>query len=112
MYDVVSRKDTFAKTTQEIAEYVRCKFNNAGEFCTGMVEMRLMPLTEPMAPTNDDQLNSSFGRWHIEPTRNKLRHAVATPTESMHLSLDSALKPFTTGWRPVTLRAASMMPQT
>ena len=54
MYDVVSRKDTFTKTTQEIVEYIRHKFNDAGEFCTGMVEMRLVPITEPTAPSTDE----------------------------------------------------------
>jgi hypothetical protein len=32
VYDVVSGKDTFAKTTREIAEYVGREFEDAGEF--------------------------------------------------------------------------------
>jgi hypothetical protein len=32
VYDIVSGKDTFAKTTQEIAEDIRREFNDAGEF--------------------------------------------------------------------------------
>lgn len=31
MYDVVTGKDTFAKTTREIAEYIGCKFDDAVE---------------------------------------------------------------------------------
>ena len=63
MYDVVSGKDTFAKTTREIAEYVGCEFDDAGECQTGMVEMRLMPLTKPVVPTNDDQIE--FELWKM-----------------------------------------------
>ena len=32
VYDVVSGKDTFAKTTREIAEYVSHEFDDEGEF--------------------------------------------------------------------------------
>jgi len=32
VYDVISAKDTFAKTTREIAEYVGREFDDAGEF--------------------------------------------------------------------------------
>ena len=32
VYDVVSGKDTFMKTTREIAEYVGREFDDAGEF--------------------------------------------------------------------------------
>ena len=63
MYDVVSGKDTFVKTTREIAEYVGREFDDAGEFQTRMVEMRLMPLTEPAVPTNDDQIR--FELWKM-----------------------------------------------
>ena len=63
MYNVVSGKDTFAKTTREIAEYVGCKFDDAGEFRTGMVEMRLTPLTEPAPPTDDNQIR--FELWKM-----------------------------------------------
>jgi hypothetical protein len=31
MYDVVTGKDTFAKTTREITEYIGCKFDDAVE---------------------------------------------------------------------------------
>ena len=63
MYDVVSGKDTFAKTTREIAEYVGHEFDDAGEFRTGMVEMRLVPLTEPAPPTDDNQIR--FELWKM-----------------------------------------------
>jgi hypothetical protein len=63
VYDVVSGKDTFAKTTREIAEYVGREFNDAGEFRTGMVEMRLPPLTEPSPPAVDTPIN--FELWKM-----------------------------------------------
>jgi len=53
VYDVVTGKDTFAKTTREIAEYVGREFDDAGEFRTGMVAMRLPDLTEPVAPADN-----------------------------------------------------------
>jgi hypothetical protein len=64
VYDVVSGKDTFAKTTREIAEYVGREFEDAGEFRTGMVEMELTPLVEPTAPTSSDAV--SFELWKME----------------------------------------------
>jgi hypothetical protein len=39
VYDVVSGKDSFAKTTREISKYVGHEFDDAGEFRTGMVEL-------------------------------------------------------------------------
>ena len=63
IYDVVSGKDTFAKTTREIAEYVGREFDDAGEFRTGMVEMRLPPLTEPPPPAADTPIN--FELWKM-----------------------------------------------
>ena len=60
---MVSRKDTFTKTTQEIAEYVGGEFDNAGEFRTGMVEMRLPPLTELPPPADDMVIN--FKPWKM-----------------------------------------------
>jgi hypothetical protein len=36
IYDVVTGKDTFAKTTREIAKYVGHEFDDAGEFQMGM----------------------------------------------------------------------------
>jgi hypothetical protein len=62
---VVSGKDTFAKTTREIAEYVGREFDNAGEFRTGMVEMSLPTLVEPTPPDADDNSMISFERWKI-----------------------------------------------
>ena len=60
---MVSGKDTFAKTTQEIAEYMGCKFDDAGAFRTGMVEMRLAPLTELAPPADDSTIN--FELWKM-----------------------------------------------
>jgi hypothetical protein len=59
VYDVVSGKDSFTEMTREIAEYVGCKFNDAGEFRTGMVEQ----------PTWIKWSNLSSGRWLGAPMR-------------------------------------------
>ena len=63
IYDVVSGKDTFVKTTEEIAKYAGCEFDDAGEFRTGMVEMRLPPLTEPPPAADDTAIN--FKLWKM-----------------------------------------------
>ena len=63
IYDVVSGKDTFAKTMREITEYASHEFEDAGEFQTGMVEMRLAPLTEPTVPTTGNQV--AFELWKM-----------------------------------------------
>ena len=63
VYDVVSGKDTFAKTTREIAEYVGREFDDAGEFCTGMVEMELAPLVPPPLPADNEAIN--FELWKM-----------------------------------------------
>jgi hypothetical protein len=63
VYDVVSGKDTFAKTTREIAEYVGREFDDAGEFRTGMVEMRLAALAEPTPPEDNTPMN--FELWKM-----------------------------------------------
>jgi hypothetical protein len=72
VYDVVSGKDTFAKTTREIAEYVGREFNNAGKFRTGMVEMTLPTLVEPAPPATMDTSQISFELWKMaRPTYEK-----------------------------------------
>jgi hypothetical protein len=64
VYDVVSGKDTFAKTTREITEYVSREFEDAGEFRTGIVEMQLTPLVEPPPlPADQDPIN--FELWKM-----------------------------------------------
>jgi hypothetical protein len=60
---VISGKDTFAKTTRELAEYVGHEFDNAGEFHTGMVEMRLPTLTKPAPPVDGTLIN--FELWKM-----------------------------------------------
>jgi hypothetical protein len=64
VYDVVTGKDTFAKTTREIAEYVGREFDDAGEFRTGMVEMQLRPLDEPVPPADPNQV-VEFELWKM-----------------------------------------------
>jgi hypothetical protein len=63
-HDIVAGKDTFLKTTREIAEYVGRTFDDAGEFQTGLVEMSLPELIEPAEPSKE----ASFGqveKWKI-----------------------------------------------
>ena len=50
---VVAGKDTFLKTTREIAEHVRSTMTGAGDFRTGMVELMLPPLENPTDPADD-----------------------------------------------------------
>ena len=50
VYDVSEGKDTFARTTREIAEYVGRVYDDAGEFRTGMVELLLPDIEEPATP--------------------------------------------------------------
>ncbi len=64
MYDIITCKDTFTKMTREIAEYVGHKFNDAGEFCTGMVDLALCPLDQPTPPTNPNQV-VEFELWRM-----------------------------------------------
>jgi hypothetical protein len=67
VYDVVSGKDTFAKTTREIAEYVGREFDDGAEFRTGMVEMRLPPLVVPPVPAANDAIG--FELWKMARQR-------------------------------------------
>jgi hypothetical protein len=70
LYDVVSGKDTFAKMTREIAEYVGWEFDDTREFRTGMVEMRLAALVEPAPPEDNTPMN--FELWKMaHPTFEK-----------------------------------------
>jgi hypothetical protein len=66
----VAGKDTFLKTTREIAEYVGRTFDDAGEFRTGLVEMSLPELIEPAEPSKE----ASFGqveKWKIAIKRHE-----------------------------------------
>jgi hypothetical protein len=50
--------------TCKIAEYIGCKFNDTGEFQTGMVDLAMCPLDEPMPPTNPNQV-IEFELWKM-----------------------------------------------
>jgi hypothetical protein len=50
VYNVGIDKDTFAKTTQEVAEYVTSQYNDAAEFRIGMEKLELTQLAKPMLP--------------------------------------------------------------
>ncbi len=62
VYDIITGKDTFTKKTQEITKYIGQEFDDAGEFCTGMVDLALCPLDEQMPPTNLSQV-VEFELW-------------------------------------------------
>jgi hypothetical protein len=64
VYDVVSGKDSFTKTTRDITKNVGHEFNNAREFHTRMVELQLSLLIEPVPPTNVDQV-VKFELWKM-----------------------------------------------
>jgi hypothetical protein len=50
VYDVGFDKDTFTKTTQDIAEYMASQYNDAAEFRIGMERLELAQLAEPTLP--------------------------------------------------------------
>ena len=57
VYDLTlpnSSQDLFSKTTREIAKYVSREFENAGEFCLGLVNLSLPPILEPVEHALDD----------------------------------------------------------
>lgn len=55
---------TFAKTTHEIAEHMGHKFDDAGEFHMGMVDMVLHPLDKPAPPADPNQA-VEFELWKM-----------------------------------------------
>jgi hypothetical protein len=62
-YDVTGAgRDTFIKTTREIAEYIGRTYEDAGEFRTGMVELSLPDLVEP-EPPKDEKSFVQAERW-------------------------------------------------
>jgi hypothetical protein len=69
-YDVIAGKDTFLKTTREIAEYVGCTFDDAGEFRTGLVDMKLPELIEPVAPSKDASF-AELEKWRLAIKRHE-----------------------------------------
>jgi len=52
VYDIVAGKESFLRTTREIAKYVGSQYEDAGEFRIGMVELALPALAAPKHPTN------------------------------------------------------------
>lgn len=53
IYDVVTGRGTYQKTTKEIAEYIGRTYEDAGEFRTGLVNLRLPVLVPPANPTSN-----------------------------------------------------------
>jgi hypothetical protein len=72
IYDVTAGKDTFTKTTREIAEYIGRTFEDAGEFRIGLVEMSLPVLVEPSTPA-DEKSVVQVEKWKQALARNKMR---------------------------------------
>ena len=66
-----------AKTTWEITKYVGQEFvDDAGEFRTGMVEMRLPTLTKLLPPADDMAIN--FKLWKMA------HHTFKKQTKAQH----------------------------
>jgi hypothetical protein len=68
VYDVTTGKETFLKTTRNIAEYVSHTYKDAGEFRLGMINQTLPPLVEPPFPTagaHGDPNIMDMERWKI-----------------------------------------------
>ena len=65
VYDVTAGRDTFTKTTRDIAEYIGREYEDAGEFRIGMVDLELPPIVAPAEP--DDANNMlQLERWKIQ----------------------------------------------
>ncbi len=65
MYNIVTGKEKFLKTTREIAEYVSWEFDDAEEFRMGMEDQLLLVLCEP-EPPGHDATRVQFELWKIE----------------------------------------------
>jgi hypothetical protein len=50
VYDVGFDKDTFTKTTRDIAEYMASQYDDTAEFRIGMERLELTQLAEPTLP--------------------------------------------------------------
>jgi len=64
VYDIVARKESFLRTTREIAEYVGSRYEDAGEFRIGMVELSLPTLAAPTHPA-DATKTFEMEEWKI-----------------------------------------------
>jgi hypothetical protein len=71
VYDLSTGKsrETFQKTTCEIAEYIGREFIDAGDFRTGLVELNLPGLVEPMMPQDPDANRGAFKKWKFSYSR-------------------------------------------
>ncbi len=65
VYDILTGKETFLKTTREIAKYVTWEYDDAKEFRIGMEDQLLPVLTEPHLP-DADVSRVEFELWKIE----------------------------------------------
>jgi hypothetical protein len=73
----VERTDLPRQPGRLPSSYVGHEFNDAGEFCTGMVELQLSPLVKPAPPTNVDQVVEFElwkRAWHTYEKQLKARH--------------------------------------
>ncbi len=64
VYDIVAGKESFLRTTREIAEYVGSRYEDAGEFRIGMVELSLPTLAAPTHPA-DATKTFEMEEWKI-----------------------------------------------
>ena len=73
IYDVArgsnKHHETFQKTTREIAEYIGREFDEGGEFRTGLVNLRLPDLIEPVPPDDPNADKVGFEKWKFEFAR-------------------------------------------
>ncbi|MDA3875509.1 MAG: hypothetical protein PF483_00315, partial [Halothiobacillus sp.] len=73
VYDLSSAtgkiRETFQKTTREIAEYIGREFDDAGDFRTGLVELNLPGLIEPVMPQDPDANRGAFEKWKFSYSR-------------------------------------------
>jgi hypothetical protein len=98
VYDVTAGKDTFSKTTHEIAEYASCQYDDAREFQMGMVQLELELLTEPVPPAANATV-VEMELWLEEPMKRNSKHIAGTQIKCMQSLSDSACKPSKIEWK-------------
>jgi len=99
VYDAIAGKDTFLKTTKEIAEYIGTHYNDAREFRTGMVELCLPYIVGPKLPAD----SAKAVKWKNGSGRSANMKRMSKPgrrilTGYLHLSLFNAHLPFAAIW--------------
>jgi hypothetical protein len=104
VYDVGlpnSNNDLFSKTTKEIAEYVACTIDGAGEFRLAMVDMVFTTLTVPAAPANATGQNEPS--W-VDREQYKLQYSEYIKKKEKRMQHETKVFPLILGQCSRTIR--------